>query len=176
MRNNIQEVLSALSLISIKLGDIEYSRNQIANNWIGFEPATPTQIESSQNKLALEFPDDYVGFLEITNGLSTPNQVEPSFMQVEQIEYLKKVYPLIVEIWSAYEPLLHIGEQLQRSIIVGGKDEEQYFLLIPPKVKEDNWKYWTFSSWGPGETEYSDLKSYFQHVLEFNEQRRHDKQ
>ncbi len=167
-RLSMKEILLALSLISIKLGDIKYSEKQSKEKWIGYEAATTEQIQAAEKRLKIKLPKDYVEFLEITNGFSSPNQIEPSFMKIEEIDYLKNVDPFLLEVWV--ESVWDIGEQLERSIIVGGKEEEQYFLLIPPKEENGKWKYWTFASWIPGEQEHSDLKSYFQYVIEFNKQ------
>ncbi|WP_157504249.1 SMI1/KNR4 family protein [Flavobacterium profundi] len=163
----MKEILLTLSLVSIELGDVAYSEKQLHEKWIGFEPATNNQIQAAEKRLSVDFPKDYIDFLNITNGLSVTNDVQPSFMKVEDIDYLKIIDPFLVEVWSGPE-IWKIGQCLERSILIGGKEEEQYFLLIPPKEKDDNWRYWTFASWRPGEEEFLDLKSYFESVIEFN--------
>ena len=60
---------------------------------------------------------------------------------------------------------------MEKSILVGGINEEQYFLLIPHNLTTGKWKYWKFANWHPGEEEHENLESYFKDVLEFiNEQ------
>ncbi len=56
-------------------------------------------------------------------------------------------------------------KELSKSIIVAGKQEEQWFLLIPPTNVNDNWKYWKFASQIPGEIEYNNLTEYFLDTL-----------
>jgi len=164
----MKEILIAISLLSLQFGESESASSlQIENNWLGFEPATYLQIEAAEKRLNLTLPADYKDFLLTTNGFTAPTVIDPSFMKVEDIDYLINVDPFLVEVWSGHEQLGNVSESLKRSILVGGKDEEQYFLLIPPTTKKEKWQYWTFSSWAPGEHDFLDLKTYFQCVLKF---------
>lgn len=164
----MKEILVAISLLSLKFGEAEFaSPIQIQNNWLGFEPATALQIDEAEKRLNITLPADYKDFLLITNGFTAPTTIDPSFMKVEDIDYLINVNPFLVEVWLSHEELSDIAEPLKRSIIVGGKDEEQYFLLIPPTTDKEQWRYWTFSSWAPGEHEFANLGTYFEYVLEF---------
>ncbi|WP_227256270.1 hypothetical protein [Pedobacter sp. MR2016-19] len=63
--------------------------------------------------------------------------------------------------------MLEVAIKLARSIIVGGLDEEQYFLLIPPVIENADWEYGKFASWIPGEDPYQGLENYFINVLDF---------
>ena len=100
-------------------------------------------------------------FLQITNGFIAPNSVEPSFMKVEEVDYLKNIDKFTIEAYNLPE--------LENSILVAGKDEEQYFLLIPPKNENEKWKYWKFANWMAGEQEFANLETYFKDVLDFME-------
>lgn len=154
--------------MSLKFGDAEFASSiQKENNWLGFEPATQQQIIDAENRLNVTLPADYKDLLLITNGFTAPTTVDPSFIKVEEIDHLSNVDPFLIEVWCNHEGLWDVSEALKRSILVGGKDEEQYFLLIPPLAENDNWRYWTFASWKPGEYEFADLNTYFQYVLEF---------
>lgn len=168
----MKEILVAISLLSLKFGEGEFASSvQKENNWLGFEPATEQQILDAEKRLNVELPADYKDFLLITNGFTAPTTIDPSFMKIEDIDYLSNLDPFAIEVWSQYEELRDVAEALKRSILVGGKDEEQYFLLIPPLNKTDKWRYWTFASWKPGEHEHFDLTTYFQYVLEFIKER-----
>jgi len=139
--------------------DFKFKSEQIENNWLGNIPASEKQISDSENKLGVKFPEDYKEFLKITNGFSAPNDVEPSFENIENIDYLKNVDEFTIEAYGLVE--------LENAIIVGGISEEQYFLLLPPHAENEKWKYWKFANWMAGEQPFENLKVYFEDVLKF---------
>lgn len=165
----MKEILLAISILSIKSGDAyeNASKFQIENHWLGLEPAKTEEVFKAEKRLNIILPEDYKAFLEITNGFSAPNTVEPTFMKVEEIDYLNNIDPNLVKIWSENND--EAGNNLKKSILVAGKSQEQYFLLIPVDSTKNKWKYWKFASWYPGEHEYKSLENYFKDVLEFCE-------
>ncbi len=152
----MKELLIAISIFSIKLGDANEraTKFQIENNWLGFEPAKNDEIQNTEKRLGIVLPVDYKEFLKISNGFSAPNNIEPTFLNVEEIDYLKNIDKFTIECYS------HLPE-LENSILIAGKDEEQYFLIVPPKNKNGKWKYWKFANWYPGEHDFSNLFEYF---------------
>lgn len=163
----MKQLFIQFSQIAINLGAIEFSENQIKQSYLGNSPATETSIKEIENKLKLNLPEDYKNLLRITNGFSAPNDIEPSFLPVEKILFLKDYDAELIEAYSIDE-LKEIGELLAKSILVGGLDEEQYFLLIPPSNDEETWKYWKFANWIPGEEAYESIEDYLKNVIEFN--------
>jgi len=150
------------------LGDITYSDQQIKSQWLGSDvPASPEDIGFTETRLGIKFPDDYKNFLSITNGFAATNNVEPHFEPIRKIDYLKNLDDFLVSVWKQ-DGTLDIGYDLERSILVGGIDEEQYFLLIPPLTNGENWQYWKFASWIPGQESFDTLDAYFSYVLDFN--------
>lgn len=131
------------------------------------KPADKASILKMEQKLNIELPKDYKEFLSISNGLPIiDDSVEPTFLPVEQIDYLRNIETYSIESFSI-EGIEEIGKQLEESILIAGKDEEQYFLLIPPTKNYDKWKYWKFAAWIPGEEEFNNLESYFIQTLTF---------
>lgn len=165
----MKELLLAISFLSIKLGDAHESASkfQIQNQWLGFEPAKKEEIIKAEKKLNVILPEDYKDFLEITNGFSAPNTIEPTFMEIQEIDFLKNIDCGLVEIWKEGDQ--EVGDILERSIIVAGKNQEQQFLLIPPDSGKGKWRYWKFANWQVGEYEFESLNHYFREVLEFSE-------
>lgn len=166
----MKEILIAISLLSIKAGDANENAStlQIRNNWLGFEPAQSEEIIKAEKRLHVIFPEDYKEFLKITDGFSAPNTVEPTFMKVEDIDLLKNIDPELVKIWG--ESDAEMKKILEKCIMIAGKDQEQYFLLIPNGSVGNKWRYWKFANWIPGEYEFEDLHSYFKDVLGFYEE------
>lgn len=105
-------------------------------------------------------------FLLISNEFAAPNDIEPTFLPIERVDYLKNIDNELIEIWTK-DGIPTIGEELEKSIIIGGINEEQYFLIIPPNSKNLKWRYWKFASWIPGEEEYKSLYNYFEEVSDF---------
>ncbi len=151
---------------AIKLDHFKFNEKQIKNSWLGNKPASDSEIKRTEKRLGIELPLDYKELLKITNGFSAPVTVEPTFEPIEKIDYLKNIDSYIIEIWSQ-EAIADIGKLLEKSIIIGGISEEQYFLLIPPNIKNKQWKYWTFASWYPGENEHKNLICYLEDLLKF---------
>ena len=128
---------------------------------LGFEPAKIEEIQKTEKRLNVKLPEDYKNLLRITNGFSVSNSIEPTFMKIEEIDYLKNIEKYTIEAYKIPE--------LENCILTAGKDEEQYFLLIPPKNDNEKWRYWKFANWYPGEHECEILYDYFRDVLEFME-------
>ncbi|HWW43134.1 SMI1/KNR4 family protein [Pedobacter sp.] len=161
----LKNVLKRISQLSIKAGDSIFSKEQIESEWIGNEPAEIDAIETTEKNLGIKLPQDYKDFLLITNGFAAiRNNTQPRFETVDCIDYLINIDSYVVEIYNQ-ESLKDTGNELARAILIGGIDEEQYFLLIPPKSPEEDWKYWMFASWLAGEYPYKNLIDYFTNVL-----------
>ncbi|WP_337967806.1 SMI1/KNR4 family protein [uncultured Flavobacterium sp.] len=156
----MQNILLEISKKAIEYEDFNFTSEQIETNWLGAIPATEKQIREIENKLGLNLPKDYIDFIRITNGFSAPNDIEPSFESIENIDYLKNIEPFTIEAYA------HLPE-LENAILIAGREEEQYFLLIPPTSNSPEWNYWKFANWHPGEQPYKNLKDYFEDVLQF---------
>ena len=156
----MKNLLIAISEKAIKYEDFNFTTEQIESNWLGTISASEKQIIEAENKLGIKLPKDYIEFIKITNGFSAPNDIEPTFEAIGNIDFLRNIEPFAIE---AYAYL----SELENSILVGGIEEEQYFLLLPPKSKNEQWKYWKFANWHPGEHPYQNLKEYFEDVLQF---------
>ena len=162
----MKSLLKQISEKAIELADFEFNQEQTQNKWLGNNPASENEIELTEKRLGIEFPIDFKHFLLITNGFSAPNDIEPTFEPIDKIDFLKNIEEQTIEAYSI-AGIENIGNQLEKSILIGGINEEQYFLLIPPNPKNENWKYWKFANWFPGEEEFENLESYFKNVLEF---------
>lgn len=159
----MKDQISLLFRKSIELGDVEYSESEVLSNWIGNAPASADEITQAEKRLGQALPGDYKELLKIANGFKTSNDsVEPSFLSVREIDYLRNIRPFMPEFQAGENE-----NDLTRSILIAGKDEEQQFLLVPPILEQREWKYWKYANWIPGEEEYSDLKTYLQSVLDF---------
>jgi hypothetical protein len=162
----MQNVLKRISELALKSDEMQYSKDLVKLNWLGNHPTNLKDIEYRETELGIELPKDYKDFLLITNGFAaTLNHTEPRFEAIENVDYLRNIDSYIVEVWNQ-DGLEDIGRELARSILIGGIEEEQYFLIIPPKSLNAHWKYWLFASWLPGEYPFENLMACFNNVLE----------
>jgi cell wall assembly regulator SMI1 len=163
----MKNLLKEISVLGIKLNESAFTDEQKDLQWLGTDPASAAEIKLTEHRLGVEFPEDYKEFLFITNGFFTPvNSTEPTFERIDKVDYLKNIDNFLIELWQR-EELVEIGKEMARSIVIAGIIDEQYFLLIPPKLPGEKWKYWKFASWIPGEAPYEDLENYFSSVLDF---------
>lgn len=161
------KTLKEISKKALLLNDFDFSDEQIKTKWIGTTVTQDNEISDTEKRLKIKLPDDYIEFLKISNGFPQTSSISCSFLSVTKIDYLKKIDEDLVNIWCENDALKEVGEELASSILVGGLNEEQQFLLIPPNKTRDKWGYWKFATWIPGEEEYSSLKDYFKSDLSF---------
>lgn len=162
----MEKILREISIKAIELGEFnsDLDQNQLDSIWIGYEPATVKQIDSLELRLTIKLPQDYRDFLLLTNGFHAASSVEPSFCNINTVDFLMNFDPELYEIWKIGNP--EVGQKLKTAIKVGGFDEEQYFFLIPPSKENSNWEYWFFAAWAPGEAVYKSMVDYLNNVLE----------
>ncbi|MCT4579792.1 MAG: SMI1/KNR4 family protein [Flavobacteriales bacterium] len=165
MNTPYPQLLKTVSINAIKLGDFDYPESAITQQWLGTEPATPQQIKATEKRLGIQLPKAYIDFITTTNGFQATSSVYPTFHPIEQIDYMYNIDPFQVDLWLQ-EGTEDIGKKLQRSLLVAGIGEEQYFLLIPP-LAEEPWEYWSFAAWYPGEVPHSSFKAFWLEVNHF---------
>jgi len=164
----MKETLEILFEKSIELGDEKFTDKQIKTKWCGNLPADKIEIENAEKRLGINLPQDYIELVTIANGFPTcSNSIEPTFQKVEKIDFYKNFQRNVINTWKEMEELDDVVNELERAIMIAGFEDEQQFLIIPPHEGQNNWKYWKFAMWIPGEEEYQDLKSYFESVINF---------
>jgi cell wall assembly regulator SMI1 len=161
------KTLQEISKKALLLNDFDFSDEQRKTKWLGKTVTQDEEISDTEKRLKIKLPDDYIEFLKLSNGFPQTSAISCSFLSVDKIDYLKTLDKDLVEIWSKNNTLNEVAEALASSILVGGLNEEQQFLLIPPNKTRKKWGYWKFANWIPGEEEYSSLKAYFKSDLSF---------
>ncbi len=161
------KTLQEISKKALLLNDFDFSNVQVKTKWLGTTAASDKEISNTEKRLNIKLPYDYIEFLKITNGFPQTSSISCSFLPVEKIDYLQTLEEDLVEIWNENDVLKEVGEALTKAILIGGLNEEQQFLLIPPNRKSGKWAYWKFASWIPGEEVYPSLMDYFKSDLSF---------
>lgn len=160
----MKNLLNKLSDAAIQLGDVDFLL--LENNRLGYAPASKEAVQELEKRLQINLPSDYKDFLLVTNGLQSPVSTEPNFVPADGVTYLKNSDPDIISIWRE-SGNASVADELEKSILVAGENEEQYFLLLPPEKPNSKWRYWKFAHWIPGEQAYASLKVYFKEIIDF---------
>lgn len=164
-RRFMKDTLQQLSIAAIRLADVDFDQSQQDSRWLGTIGASAEAIKNLENRLDVELPEDYKEFLSITDGFAAATGTEPHFFHASDVDYLSKLDEDLIHIWrETGNP--EVADQLARSLCVGG-DGEQYFLIIPPESADEDWQYWKFAHWIPGEEPYENLVTYFEDVAIF---------
>ncbi len=82
----MKNLLYQISELALKLKDIEFSKRQVDNQWLGEEATSEFGISEVENRLKVQFPSDYKEFLLISNGFAAPNDIEPTFLPIESVD------------------------------------------------------------------------------------------
>ena len=85
----MNELLKLISERAIELADFDFTQEQTKNKWLGTLPASEDEIKLTEKRLGIELPADFKLFLSITNGFSAPNDIEPTFVPISKIDFLK---------------------------------------------------------------------------------------
>ncbi len=161
----MHNILKEISERAILLNEFEFHDANAQTKWLGTDAANKNEIAKTEKRLQIKLPDDYINFISSTNGFPAVSNIGVTFLPIEKIDYLKNLDISLIEIWSEFEELKEISLALENSILIGGLEEEQSFLLIPPYGKHKKWRYWYFAAWLPGEQPYKSLNGYFQKEL-----------
>ncbi|MFL5752629.1 MAG: SMI1/KNR4 family protein [Bacteroidia bacterium] len=167
VQTEMYKTLKEISKKAILLNDFDFSKDQLKTEWLGSAAATEAEILSTEKRLKIKLPNDYIEFIKYSNGFPQTSSISCSFLPIGKIEYLRILDEDLVKLYTSSDILKEIGEALASSILVGGLNEEQQFLLIPPKTSSGKWSYWKFANWDPVETRFSSLLEYFASDLSF---------
>ncbi len=159
-------LLQRISQKAMQRTDVDFSA--IENKGLCHAPASQEEINAVEAKLGTRLPDDYKQFLQSSNGLEAFDSVSVRMSPASDLDWLRNVYPDVVEIWTASD-LEGTYAGLERSLLIGDLDGEQQLLLVPSRSVADvgdcQWECWFFASWVPGEIRYSSFRAYVEHVL-----------
>ncbi|WP_405350133.1 SMI1/KNR4 family protein [Nonlabens sp. Asnod3-H03] len=168
----MKKLLEQISIKAIELGESDFSEKQIIESWLGRESATQSDINHLEKRLGVVLPDDYKLFLKMSNGFKATTHVDITFEPTDRVDYLSNFenYNGSLSFYDDMDGYQEISLQFKKSILIGGIEEEQIFLLLPPVGNMEKWRYWQFANWIPGEEEYENLEAHFIDVLNLLEE------
>jgi SMI1 / KNR4 family (SUKH-1) len=164
------KILQEISRRALLLNEYDFTEEQQRSKWLGSTSSSDEDIEIAKTSLQTSLPDDYVEFLKITNGFPQCVSTGVTFLPVHKVDYLINIDEDLVEIWNHHSEFDDTGQGLSESLVIGGLNEDQYLLLVPPNAKYKEWRYWKFASWIPGAEKFQNLKDYLESELKFLKQ------
>lgn len=138
------------------------------SGWIGYPPASQSDILKATSRLGAELPPSYMDFLMATNGWPAAGPFTDVILPVQEIERFSRKSPEWLESWrlgvsyvgglapvsdedySVYgedqNPLLIRDEYLDDAVQISEGDIAVY--LLNPKVvfKDGEWEAWVFEA------------------------------
>lgn len=121
---------------------------QCQTQWLGYEPASEDAILAAEERLGVRLPPSYRNFLLASDGWSEIASSLYDLLKVKEIGWFRDVEP---EMWDAWSHDEGITEQLNRSIILSGPADGDYWLLDASKIGPDG--EWTAYWWWAGDGE-----------------------
>ena len=150
-----------------------------SSGWLGYPPATETQIARAEARLQTALPPSYRAFLQVTNGWQSVVPLLGKVWPVDEIAWLVTRRSSLIEDWlmgemllgppppiseqeylvygEAQDPALIRSEYLRTSLEISDLDTRDgaIYLLNPRVVTPDGeWEAWYFASWLPGAQRY----------------------
>jgi hypothetical protein len=117
-----KELLENISLKAVQQQTLEFSEEVIQSQWLGKEHATFADIEETQNRLGVTFPQDYVDFLLISNGFDSFSNIGITIVSIDKVDLLINVGEDLVDIWTNAKEDRddNFNDLFTKSIIIGG--------------------------------------------------------
>jgi hypothetical protein len=168
---SLKELLQRLSDSAIADKSNKYDDSVLHSRWLGYSRATAEKIQAAEKHLGVTLPDDYKSFLLLTNGFRRTSSIGITFLPVERIGWLRDMDAELAAVWG--EPMDDKDSAraagFRRSLLIGGLEEEQQFLLVPPGGVDKDWQCWFFGNWIPGIEPYPSLRYFFEKELQQQE-------
>ena len=160
----------------IESEDLNQEYKATSDNWLGFEPATETEIIETEERLSIMLPPSYKEFLRASNGFKQLSCFVWNIFPVNKIVRLPEFDNHFVDVYkdlhetfnpSDEEYFIYGEEQettnfrsryLKKSLAISGWGDS-CILLLNPEVKFGNeWEAWMFSNWYPGPARYKSFE------------------
>jgi hypothetical protein len=161
-----ERLLAAISKQAIKAEPELYTQEERRARWIGRAPASDQAVSGAQTRLGIHLPDDYLGFVRVSNGCAPTAPTAPRLLPIEEIDRLRNVAdPESFAIDKGY-PGDDMASVMERCILGSDPEAEEMVLLIPPVQAPEPWQTWFFAHWVPGETRYPSFRHYMEQELQ----------
>ncbi len=150
-----KELLKRISELSIQRQEHNFSSAVVDKKWLGFEPATVSEIRKKEAELGVRFPPDYTDFLLTSNGFMSCRNTCPTLCSINQVGFLRDTMPIIIESCETTIDDEVLLNSFRNGILITGIHDEEQLILGP--VEHDQWVCWLYTVWIPGEWQFQKL-------------------
>lgn len=144
--------------------------------WLGYSPASDTDIKKSEARLATTLPPSYKAFLKESNGFKQLSCFTWNILPVEKVDWLKYFdtefhnlyatefndFNVTDEVYFTYgetqKSVDFRSEYLTKTLAISGWGDSAILLLNPEVKFGDEWEAWMFANWYPGATRYKSFE------------------
>lgn len=166
---NVEEWYQFLKRYSIELLQaedlwLEVPDEAISNQWLGYPPASESQIYNAEQRLGRPLPPSLRNFYLVTNGWYTTGCFIYNILPVEKIDWLQAIRPHLYEIAIETENHSPNGEvsdwlldyryeqgtKVKISLAISSEGDAAIWLLDPgDKDRNGEWAAGRWASWNP---------------------------
>jgi len=157
-----QQLISTISSLVIEQKTLRFKPDIEAKIWLGSIPATGEEIEQTEKRLGIIFPNDYKNFLLTSNGFHCFSNTGVTLVPVNKVDLLKNAMEDLVDIWPWDED--EDKTKFANSILISEPNEEQQLLLIP--LENNEWECWFFAAWLGEQAVYQGFRYYIEEELQ----------
>ncbi|BAY86586.1 hypothetical protein NIES267_60960 [Calothrix parasitica NIES-267] len=160
---NLEQWKKFLKRYSIELlsedSEIEFDEEIYQSQWMGYEPATETQIAEAEKRLNMTLPNSLRNFYLVTNGWRETGYYIHDILPVEKIDWLRIRDSHLHGIACKAEERRDIpdnydyeqGTQVKRSLAISSWGDAAIWLLDPGEQdSRGEWAGACWASWIPG--------------------------
>jgi cell wall assembly regulator SMI1 len=184
---NLKKLLEELSILinqNVEDNFLLYDKNDLKNNWLGYEPASEEQIRLKEKELGIHLPESYKEFLFITNGFKQVSNFTGNLYSVDMIDWTKKLEPDLLE---AYEDQEDFDSELtdemlndysdinnskwkfsdfKETIVISDWGDATLVMLNPNSKNKIDYEVWEFGNWFPGAHRFQTFTHFIQSQIE----------
>ncbi|PWU17023.1 MAG: hypothetical protein C5B50_12070 [Verrucomicrobia bacterium] len=139
----------------------------IDSGWLGFPPATETDISEAEHRIGTRLPPSLRDFYAVTNGWRTTGPFVWEVLPTTRIGWLQDLVPQLYDMATAAEAIpgpfkkdpgdarlmeyrLEQGTRVKRSLVLSLEGDASNWLLDPGTLnRAGEWAAGRWSSWNP---------------------------
>jgi cell wall assembly regulator SMI1 len=184
---NLKSLLQELSVLinqNVEDNFLLYDRNEIQNNWLGFEPAKEEEIKNKEKELGIKLPESYIDFLKITNGFKQVSNFTGKLFSVAKINWTKNIHPDLLEAYEDQEDFdSEISDEMlndysdennsnwkfsdfKETITISDWGDSTLLMLNPNSKNKKDYEVWEFGNWFPGAIRFENFNHFIESKIE----------
>lgn len=131
-----------------------FSEEQRAAGWLGYEGAGEDRVAALEDRLGTRLPPSFRAFLGASDGWRHLSAFMYELLTADTVDWLRDAMPGFtddIKDGADDEELDAEFALMDRSLLISGDADAQYWLLDPGDVSEDGeWAAYIWASWYPG--------------------------